>query len=119
MRKIESKKLIHDGSDTEIYDLALVSDGKFIMKLKGILNNNFSDIKKTLNEDQINHIIQESDFNDTTFAKYFNQEFDQRLVSDEELDLYFYKTSDKIYVFSFGEKQPSRYLLYLEGVWEL
>lgn len=39
--------------------------------------------------------------------------------SAEGLELYFYKTNNKIIVVSVGEKQPMLFQLWCEGIWEI
>lgn len=40
-------------------------------------------------------------------------------LSKDRLQLYYLKSKGLLLIFSFGEYQPTRYMLYIESVWEL
>ena len=77
--------------------------------------------------DKLNDNISEDDYQRigelfnarSEFSRYFKRyKFDViPLKSEENLLLYFLLKESQIYIFSFGEKQPGRYMLFLKGIW--
>lgn len=41
------------------------------------------------------------------------------VVTKDRLQVYYLKNSNLLIIFSFGEFQPSRYVLFIEGAWSL
>lgn len=81
------------------------------IKFSDFANNNFEDLRKVLTPDDFKTIIKTGGFNTGGFLNLYQ--------GSERLRLYYAKKGDTIIVFAYGEFQPTRYKLYLEGVWVL
>jgi hypothetical protein len=69
--------------------------------------------------EELENRISKNDFNkiiDSGKYKIINS-FGEVYKSKENWDLYFKKSDNVIFIFSFGEFQPARYTIYFECVW--
>lgn len=76
-------------------------------------------LKDTITEKEFSEITKRYNSN-SEFLKYFEDYKFKKIPykSEENLDLYFLMKTNILYLFSFGEKQPGRYMLFPEGVCE-
>lgn len=118
----KNRRELYDGLESEeLYKKILVKD----IELKDILNNNFSNLKEKLNSEDfkiIVDLIKTKPSKDTLFYKFSPDKAkdDTNYYSLEGLSLYYSITNDNILeIFSFGELQPSRYILYNEGIFKI
>ena len=118
MRKAIIK--LFDGLETEeLYQRDFEVHGiKF--KIPDLMENSIEKLKKSISTEEFGQ-IEEAYSSNSEFLKYFKDyKFDKLpLKSAENLSIYYLLRDSKIYLFSFGEKQPGRYMLFLEGVLEL
>lgn len=106
-----TKSLLFDGDEAEAVHKSFNLPAGDI-KFSDFANNNFEDLRKVITPDDFKTIVKTGGFN--TDGGFLNLH-----QSSERLRLYYAKKGDTIAVFSYGEFQPTRYKLYLEGVWEL
>lgn len=78
-------------------------------KLMDFYNHPLRELKKEIGERSLNTIIKESTF---TLVNSFVEKY----LSEEGLEIHYVKKNEDIYLFSYGECQPGRYLLFLEGI---
>lgn len=116
---IIDKKILYDGLETQkLYSEKISFNGKEFF-LKDILENKLIELKSKINSDCFDEMISEFGFENklkNDFLKDFEFE-NSEYKSKEELDLYFLEIDGEYCIFSFGEKQPCRYLLYFEGTY--
>lgn len=118
----KNRRELYDGLESEeLYNKVLAKG----IELKDILNNNFSNLKEKLNSEDfkiIMDLIKTKPSKDTFFCKFFPNKAkdDANYYSLEGLSLYYSIANDNILeIFSFGELQPSRYILYNEGIFKI
>jgi hypothetical protein len=129
MKRILDRQLLYDGLESQqLYDdeIFTIHGSKFT--LSKILGNNILELKTLISNHDFLQLIAESEFQtneNSEFRKAFKDlphVFDDSefyLSKDDGLALYYAITDNLLYLFSYGEKQPARYMLYSEGVWEL
>ncbi|WP_184542362.1 hypothetical protein [Mucilaginibacter sp. FT3.2] len=110
----KAKSLIFDGAEQEIFnrsfDLSQQTALNVAVKLDDFASNNFEDLQKLLGKDDFEFIVKTGEFSpDGGFLNLYK--------NSDNLRLYFYKKNNTIVVFAYGEFQPGRYMLYLEGFW--
>lgn len=104
-----TKSLLFDGDEAEaVHKTFNLPAGN--IKFNDFANNNFEDLSKVITPDDFETIVKTAGFN----ADFLNL-----YKGSERLRLYYTKKGNTIAVFAYGEFQPTRYKLYLEGVWEL
>lgn len=100
---------IFDGHDLEFYSTQIVDFGS-IYKFKSL--HKFSEFNNEfLDERDINQII--STFNCKRITPY------PSYLSDEGLNYEISINKNQLLLISAGERQPGRYQIYLEGLWEI
>ena len=110
----KERSLIFDGPEAEIleksFDLdAGPLDGQGI-KLNDFAAHSFEDLREVIGDENFDFIVETGAFvPDEGFLNHFK--------SENRLKLYYFKKDHSIAVFSYGEFQPTRYQLYLEGIW--
>ena len=112
----KAKSLIFDGPESEIlnkvFDLSRETAVSTAIKFGDFANNNFEDLQQVINNDDFESIVKTGGFApDGGFLNLYK--------NSENLRLYYYKKGNTIVVFAYGEFQPFRYMLYMEGVWVL
>ena len=80
------------------------------IKLIDFYNSPLRDLKKEIDDESFETIIIESKFK-------VKNSFIEKYVSEEGLEILYLKNNDLIFLFSYGEYQPGRYILYLESIW--
>jgi len=111
-----TKSLLFDGNESEILDRYFVPDtdieAGMAIKFHDFAGNTFEDLRSIISEADFENIVQTGGFTaDNGFLKLYK--------GSDSLRLYFFKKAGVIVVFAYGEFQPTRYKLYLEGVWKL
>ncbi|MFC0516975.1 hypothetical protein ACFFGT_22390 [Mucilaginibacter angelicae] len=104
-----TKSLLFDGDEAEAVHKSFSLPAGSI-KFNDFANNNFEDLRKVITTDDFETIVKTGGFN----ADFLNL-----YKGSERLRLYYTKKGNTIAVFAYGEFQPTRYKLYLEGIWEL
>jgi hypothetical protein len=108
------KSLIFDGAESEILNKSFNPDAGIdaggAIRFNDFTNNNFEDLRKILKSDDFESIVKTGGFtSDGGFLNLYK--------GSDNLRLYFCKRGDVIVIFAYGEFQPTRYKLYLEGIW--
>lgn len=136
MTLLESRSKLYDGTEEQelYYTAFMVNNHKFT--LSEIVRNNFKDLKDTLSVEDILRTAATFNvranpdglkpFKDYSFRGFDAAEYDSFLntnpslyQSEENLSLYYIIKDNHLYIFSWGEKQPARYMLFVESVWDL
>jgi hypothetical protein len=112
----KAKSLIFDGPESEVlnkvFDVVTGTAVSTAIKFGDFANNNFEDLRQVINNDDFEFIVKTGGFvPDGGFLNLYK--------GSENLRLYYYKKSNIVIVLAYGEFQPSRYMLYLEGVWTI
>jgi len=104
-----SKQKLFDG-DEEIGLKEVFEIGNQKVRLIDFYHNPLWELKKETDDKSFGIIIKESNFNLTN-------NFIEKYTSEEGLEILYLKNNDEIYLFSYGEYQSGRYMLFLEGIW--
>jgi hypothetical protein len=104
-----TKSLLFDGGEAEAVHKSFNLPAGDI-KFSDFANNNFEDLRKVITPDDFETIVKTGGFN----ADFLNL-----YKGSERLRLHYTKKGNTIAVFAYGEFQPTRYKLYLEGLWTL
>lgn len=73
-------------------------------------NNPLRDLKKEIDDESFETIVRESEFT-------VRNSFIEKYVSEEGQKIHYLKNNDLLYLFSYGEYQPGRYMLFLEDLY--
>lgn len=112
----KAKSLIFDGPESEIltkvFDLSRETAVNTLINFNDFANNDFEDLQQVIGSDDFEFIIKTGGFaRDGGFLNLYE--------NSENLRLYYCKKDNAIIVFAYGEFQPFRYMLHLEGVWTI
>lgn len=105
------KSLLFDGDESGVINKTFnLPQG--IVNFNDFAGNNFESLVNVIGADDFKAIISSAGFKtDGGFLNLYQ--------GSEGLRLYYAKKGNIIFVFAFGEFQPTRYKLYVEGVWAL
>ena len=107
----QSKKcILFDGNEEELYKKVFefcVNNNQYNVKVLDFINLPLLNLQ---NSPSFNKLI-----NDGKFV--LENSFINQYKSTENLNVYFFKNENIVFIFSFGEFQPTRYILYLESIW--
>ncbi|BAP32485.1 uncharacterized protein CHSO_3448 [Chryseobacterium sp. StRB126] len=81
-----------------------------IITLTDLYNNPLRALQKSIDDETYYTVIKEGNFN-------LINSFNEKYLSEEGLEVYYLIRNELIYLFSYGEYQPGRYMLFLEGLW--
>ncbi len=107
-----SKEQLFDGGEREFYELILKVPT--IDELSFATSDFYSNPIERL-EEQVDSQLFNQIKNEGGFAK--STSFLENYVGKDELNLYYALKSEYLVIVSFGEIQPARFLMYLEGIW--
>lgn len=114
MKKIKyTRKKLADGFEENVLKqkFNIQVNGKNLeFELKKFYNNSFNELNRDFETKKIE--IAENE-------KFIINEFDGSFQSPEKLELLYELKENLIFIFSYGEFQPTRYILYLEGIYSL
>lgn len=115
-----TKKMLFDGDEAKAYPFSFDThvEGELInIKASDFYDNFLVNLKSEVDEETFQDILVEGGFEkrDRIVETY--------LGSDRLTLYYFYKNSENsadrfLFIFSFGEVEPTRFRIYLEGVWK-
>jgi hypothetical protein len=110
IKKFEiSRQKLFDGDEEKCLEKIFEPEHQKI-KLTDFYNNPLRNLKKETDEESFNVIIQKSKFN-------LINSFIEKYTSEDGLEIHYLKNHSLIYLFSYGEYQAGRYLLFLENIW--
>lgn len=110
IKKFEiSRQKLFDGDEERCLEEIFELENKKIT-LADFYNNPLRDLKKEIDEESFNTIIRESKFS-------LINNFIEKYISVDKLEVNYLKIYNLIYIFSYGEYQAGRYLLFLENIW--
>jgi hypothetical protein len=113
---IKVKSLIFDGSEQDVLKLSFTPDTIVetggAIKFNDFANNTFEGLLNAIGKDDFDAVLKTGGFTpDNGFLKLYK--------GSDGLRLYFSKKGNTVVVFAYGEFQPTRYKLYLEGIWKI
>lgn len=109
IEKIELiKQKLFDGDEEECLKEVFEIENQKI-KLIDFYNNPLRGLKKEIGAKSFNTLIKESKFS-------LINSFIEKYVSEDGLEINYLTKNEAIYLFSYGEYQPGRYMLFLEGI---
>jgi hypothetical protein len=130
MEHIQGRIKLYDGLETkELYD-TVFPVYEYAFPVKEMLRGKFLGLRPRLSDSEFSQMVTASGFvskENSDFKKNFSKKFPEYQFDQEEyytaadgLTLYYDILNDSlIFLFSFGEVQPARYVLYSEGVWKI
>ncbi|WP_300685983.1 hypothetical protein [Chryseobacterium sp.] len=102
------KQKLFDGDEAAgVEEVFEIGNQKF--KFSDFYDNPLRELKKEIGDKSFNTVIKESKFN-------LINTFVEKYTSEEGLEIYYLKKNETICLFSCGEYQPGRHMLFLEGV---
>ncbi|MEO3404375.1 hypothetical protein AAFN85_10755 [Mucilaginibacter sp. CAU 1740] len=108
-----AKALLFDNTDDTLYNSTFnIKLPHGSINFDDFANNNFEKLADIIRIDDFKSIVETAGFKtDGGFLNLYQ--------GSDRLRLYYAKKDNDIFVFAFGEFQPQRYKVYLEGVWEV
>lgn len=116
IKLIEGKKAkLYDGDELGIRNSKFsieVNSSSFKINIFDFYNNPLRNIINIISENDLRIIVSSQGFIETKklFIDY---------KSTNNLDIYYCKQDNFIFLFSMGEFQPTRYMIFLEAIWTL
>ena len=110
IRKIEIiRQKLFDGEEEQCLNEVFEIENQRI-SLADFYNKPLKELKKEIDHESFDIVIEVSKFSlvNSFFEKY---------SSEDGLEISYLKSNDTLYLFSYGEYQPGRYMLFLEGIW--
>ncbi|QEC78328.1 hypothetical protein [Mucilaginibacter ginsenosidivorax] len=112
----KAKLLIFDGPEHDIldrsFDLSRETALGISIKLSDFANNTVEDLQGIISSPDFEFMVKTGAFvTDGGFLNLYK--------GSNNLRLYYHKKGNTIIVFAYGEFQPGRYMLYLEGFWTI
>lgn len=102
---------LFDGSEQECLEQIFNVNGKDI-KLINIYNNSLRYLRQEIDIADFDLIVQKEELK-------LGGNICDIYTTHRGLEAYFWLDHDNIYIFSFGEYQPSRFMLTIESIWEI
>ncbi|KMQ64627.1 hypothetical protein ACM46_10275 [Chryseobacterium angstadtii] len=102
------RRKLFDGDEEKALKHVFVIENQ-AFKLMDFYNYPLRELKKEIGERIFNIIMKESTFS-------LVNSFVEKYLSEDGLEIHYVKRNEAIYLFSYGEYQPGRYLLFLEGI---
>jgi hypothetical protein len=109
-----TKEKLFDGFESDIIQqtFEIVSTNKKVnIKISDFIDNSLENLFNYINESDLNQIVSDLKLNKVDF-------FIPKYKSVDNLDVYFCIKEDAIFLFSYGEIQPMRYVMFLEGIYQ-
>lgn len=110
------KELLFEGQESEIrsklVDLSNYIKGFEPIRFENFISHNLEDLERHISGDDYKSILESGHFK--TDEGFLNLP-----KGSDGLRVYYYKKANTVFVFAYGEFQPTRYKLYLEGIWTL
>ncbi|MCQ4141562.1 immunity protein Tsi6 family protein [Chryseobacterium sp. EO14] len=102
------RQLLFDGDEEKcLHEVFEVNHQK--IRLIYFCDNPLKELKKEIDRESFDLMVEENSF------KRINNII-EKYISEKGLEIYYLKKNDLIYLFSYGEYQPGRYMLFLEDI---
>ncbi|WP_144280849.1 hypothetical protein [Chryseobacterium echinoideorum] len=123
--------VLYDGIAENIAENYKVTIGKdeIIFNVSELERNKFKNIKTMLSDEDFNTIVEFGEFknNIPDYIKNYLSKDDYEKVkntsdyyrAENHLSLNYLIKDNYLLLFTYGEKQPSRWIIVLEGIWEI
>lgn len=105
----QTKQKLFDGDEGECLQKVFQIDDHKIT-LADFYNSPLRALKNEIDAESFDKVIEESKFN-------LNNSYNEIYKSEEGLEIHYLIKNEMIYLLSYGEYQPGRYMLFLEGLW--
>lgn len=105
----QTKQKLFDGDEGECLQKVFNADDQKIT-VTDFYNSPLRALKKEIDAESFDKVIEESKFN-------LINSHHEIYTSEEGLEVHYLIRNKLIYLFSYGEYQPGRYMLFLEGFW--
>ena len=108
-KNVITRQKLFDGDEQEcLKEIFEIENQK--IKLTDFYNSPLRDLRKEIEGENFNTITRENEYN-------IRNSFIEKYISEEGLEIHYLKKDDIIYLFSYGEFQPGRYILFFEGIY--
>ncbi|WP_299183552.1 hypothetical protein [uncultured Chryseobacterium sp.] len=107
---------LFDGFEDDLYNQEFQlkgNQGMRTIEMESIYKNDFEKLKEKIPESNFNAIIKDLDIIKHT------EMFDSYKSCDDQLEMYYLIDGNDLFIFSHGERQPARYQLYFEGLYNM
>lgn len=116
MRKLDyfKREKIFDGTEDEFLKKVFKQDvgGEVIGFLpQDFYNNPLRDLRNEMSNNDFDRFV-------STEKLIKEENFFEDYKSPENLKVYYMIKEDKMFIFSFGEFQPARFLIFIESIWK-
>lgn len=102
------RQLLFDGDEEKcLHEVFEVNHQK--IRLNDFYNHPLKELKKEIDRESFDLMVEENSF------KGINNII-EKYISEKGLEIYYLKKNNLIYLFSYGEYQPGRYMLFLEDI---
>lgn len=112
---LEKKLHIYDGFEPDDYSQQIAISEEYPnleFTFSEIVNQPFKNLQNILNSESFQQL--------SALQKIKNPNTEwEHFVGSEDLNLYYFIRVNKLILVSFGEFQPARYKVHLEGIWQL
>jgi|GEM_PF-92372 len=102
------RQLLFDGDERECVNKVFEVNRQKI-RLVDFYDHPLKELKRETDRESFDLMVEENGF------KQINN-FIEKYISEKGLEVYYLKKNDLIYLFSYGEYQPGRYMLFLEDI---
>ncbi len=102
------RQLLFDGDEREAVNKVFEVNRQKI-RLIDFCGNPLKELKKEIDHESFDLMVEENSFKRINIII-------EKYISEKRLEIYYLKKNDLIYLFSYGEYQPGRYMLFLEDI---
>lgn len=102
------RRKLFDGEEEKVLKHVFAVENQ-AFKLMDFYNHPLRELKKEIGERNFNTLMKESTFSPVN-------SFVEKYLSEDGLEIHYVKRNEDIYLFSYGEYQQGRYVLFLEGI---
>lgn len=113
LTQIEAHRLLHDGSEKPVYEKLLKINNSEYFSIDVSQFRYFNQLKDQIGAVDLNQLV--SEIPNCKPNKFFPDNYN----GSDGLPLKFLLSNKNLIVISYGEFQPTRYKLFLEGVWKI
>ncbi|WP_315056641.1 hypothetical protein [Chryseobacterium indoltheticum] len=124
-------QVLYDGFCAELNQEfnIIIGEENIAFKISDLINNSFKNIKDFLSKNDLEIILEKGEIKNNVpeYIKRFISENEYTDLiknanyykSESHLALNYFVKNDLLLLFTYGEKQPSRWILILENVWKI
>lgn len=113
LTQIEAHKLLHDGPEKPVYEKIFKINDSDYLSIDVTQFKYFNFLKDQIGVADLNQLV--SEIPNCKPNKFFPDNYN----GSDGLPLKFLLSNNNLIVISYGEFQPTRYKLFIEGVWKI